>query len=132
MVLPAIRKDDSFTMRHNTDTEIPARVGLAAKMFQKRIEALRRLIDELSAWYGPDDVEVRRLQTEMNALAAIRITPAPERRKPDPDKRNFQSQSRQRFDGTESVDRRLPYWCRGFADTGAWDDTKSKRGPKAP
>lgn len=71
---------------------------------QKKIEKLRRLVQELSARYGNDDVDVLRIQTEMRALEAITPTPLRERRKATPDKRNFQSASRQIFDATRPGD----------------------------
>lgn len=71
---------------------------------EKKLEKLRRLVQDLAGRYGTDDEDVRRLQTELQTLEAMVPAPKADRRKATPDKRNFQSPSRQFFDATRSGD----------------------------
>jgi hypothetical protein len=73
-------------------------------MMEKKLEKLRRLVQDLGSRYGNDDPDVLRLQTELSALEAIKPAPKEERRKANPGKRNFQSVSRQFFDATRPGD----------------------------
>lgn len=72
---------------------------------EKKLEKLHRLVQELGARYGSDDVDVLRLKEELNTLQALKQTPRIERRKATPLKRDFQSPTRQYFDSSVPGDR---------------------------
>lgn len=66
----------------------------------KKLDRLRNVFDKLRARYGDQDEDVRQLQVELDLLEVIAAETEVETQASTPDKYNFQSLAKQRYDAS--------------------------------
>ena len=70
----------------------------------KKVDNLRRVVQDLETRYGKEDLDVQRLQSELNALEQVKERRIGERRAAPPHKHNFQSLAKQHFHASRQAD----------------------------
>lgn len=70
----------------------------------KKIDNLRRVVQDLENRYGKEDADVQRLQSELNSLEQVKERRFVDRRAATPHKHNFQSLAKQRFHASKLDD----------------------------
>ena len=72
----------------------------------KKVDNLRRVVQDLETRYGKEDLDVQRLQSELTALEQVKERRIVERRAATPHKHNFQSLAKQHFHASKLGDLR--------------------------